>query len=74
MICQSCRNHTRETVTRCTTRKKTVHSRSGYFVKRYLNGLHLTSADRRLLSELQKQAMSSILRQDTGRKYMVHYR
>jgi hypothetical protein len=69
-----CRLHTRDTWDRCTTRKKSVHSQTGYFVKRYLDTLHLSSADRRHLTELQKQAMHSIRRQNTGRKYMAHYR
>ncbi len=60
---------------RCRFKKKSVHCRSTYFMKRYVDSVpNLSSALRVQLYRLQKTFVHAFKRQTTSRKYTPHYR
>lgn len=60
---------------RCRFKKKSVHCRSTYFMKRYVDSLpNLSSALRTELYRLQKTFVHAFRRQRSSRKYTPHYR
>ncbi len=65
----------REQYDRCTLKRRSVHCRSTYFVRRFLQGVQgLTSVEHVMLANLQKQVMQALKAQSTGRKYTISYR
>lgn len=65
----------REQYDRCTLKRRSVHCRSTYFVRRFLQSVQgLTSVEHVMLANLQKQVMQALKSQKTGRKYTISYR